>query len=208
MNKAKYFFVIGIFSIIPFAVTIWLINWVLTLFASPVQPIVDYLLPESGFFLYTKSYLSLLTSILLTTICVIIVGYLVSSVFGRLFFSKIETKIARIPIVNTLYQTIKGLTDSFSNSKKQSFSKVVLIEYPKENIWTIALVTGESKNADGKDFYHLFLPSTPNPTTGYMLYTPFDKVTLTSLTPEEAIKIIMSGGTMSPDQNEIIYPSK
>ena len=96
MNKAKYFFVIGIFSIIPFAVTIWLINWVLTLFASPVQPIVDYLLPESGFFLYTKSYLSLLTSILLTTICVIIVGYLVSSVFGRLFFSKIVVRSSSV----------------------------------------------------------------------------------------------------------------
>ncbi len=204
MNKAKYYFLIGIFSIIPFAVTIWLINWILKLFASPVQPVVNYLLPNAGSFLHVKPYVSLLVSLLLTTFCVIFCGYLVSSVLGRLFFSKIETRIAQIPMVNTLYQTIKGITDSFSNSKKQSFSKVVLIEYPKENIWTIALVTGESKNKDGREFYHLFLPSTPNPTTGYMLYTPYDKVIMTSLSPEEAIKIIMSGGTISPEQNEII----
>ncbi len=204
MNKAKYYFLIGIFSIIPFAVTIWLINWILKLFASPVQPVVNYLLPNAGSFLHVKPYVSLLVSLLLTTFCVIFCGYLVSSVLGRLFFSKIETRIAQIPMVNTLYQTIKGITDSFSNSKKQSFSKVVLIEYPKENIWTIALVTGESKNKDGREFYHLFLPSTPNPTTGYMLYTPYDKVIMTSLSPEEAIKIIMSGGTIYPEQNEII----
>ena len=203
MGKAKYYFVIGIFSIIPFAVTIWLINWTLKLFASPIQPVVEYLLPNVESFLPIQPYISFLASLILTTICVILCGFLVSSVFGKLFFSKIETRIAQIPMVNTLYQTIKGITDSFSNSKKKSFSKVVLIEYPKENIWTIALVTGESKNKKGKEFYHLFLPSTPNPTTGYMLYTPVDKVITTSLNPEDAIKIIMSGGTMSPDQNEI-----
>ena len=121
MGKARYYFVIGIFSIIPFAVTIWLINWTLKLFASPIQPVVEYLLPNVESFLPLQPYISFLASLLLTTICVVLCGFLVSSVFGKLFFSKIETRIAQIPMVNTLYQTIKGITDSFSNSKKKSF---------------------------------------------------------------------------------------
>ena len=117
--------------------------------------------------------------------------------------SKIEQVIARIPIANTLYQTIKSVIESISNAKNQAFSKVVLIEYPKKDIWTLALVTGSSKNKSGKEFYHLFLPTSPNPTSGYMLYIPIDKVIETDMHSEEAIKIIISGGALSPDTNEI-----
>ena len=71
-------------------------------------------------------------------------GYLVSSVFGRLLFSEIEKIISQIPVINTLYQTVKGITDSISNKNKQAFSKVVLIEYPRKGIWSIGFITGNT----------------------------------------------------------------
>ena len=95
------------------------------------------------------------------------------------------------------------IKESISNSSKQSFSKVVLIQYPRKDIWTLALVTGESTNEKGINFYHLFLPTSPNPTSGYMLYISKDDVVEVDMTTEEAIKIIVSGGAIAPDKNQI-----
>mgnify|MGYP006098308627 CR=1 FL=1 len=204
MNRNfKYYFFVGLFSIIPMAATIWLINWILNIFVGPGQSIINNILPNFNWITPIKPYVTWLIGFILTILFVLLSGYIISSVFGRYLFSKLESIILKIPIVNTLYQTIKGITESISSTNKQAFSKVVLIEYPKEGIWTIALVTGDSKNKEGTKFYHLYLPTTPNPTSGFMLYIPVDNVIETDMTSEEAIKIIISGGSMSPDTNEI-----
>ena len=204
MNRNfKYYFFVGLFSIIPMAATMWLINWILNIFVGPGQSIINNILPNFNWVTPIKPYVSWLVGFILTILFVLLSGYIISSVFGRYLFSKLEGIILKIPIVNTLYQTIKGITESISSTNKQAFSKVVLIEYPKEGIWTIALVTGDSKNKEGTKFYHLYLPTTPNPTSGFMLYIPVDKVIETDMTSEEAIKIIISGGSMSPEINQI-----
>ena len=202
-NKARYYFFVGLFSIIPMAATIWLINWILNIFVGPGQSIISGVLPDFYWFVPIKPYVSWVVGFVLTILFVLICGYVISSVFGRYLFAKLEGLISQIPIVNTLYQTIKGVTESISNTNKQAFTKVVLIEYPKDGIWTIALVTGESKNKEGKKFYHLYLPTTPNPTSGFMLYIPVDNAIETDMSSEEAIKIIISGGSISPEENEI-----
>ena len=200
MNTSfRYYFLIGLFSILPIAATLWLMRIILTFFASPAQSIINEILPKNP----ASTALSWVIGFLLTFLFVLICGYIVSSVFGKIIFSKIESIINRIPIVNSLYQTIKGITDSISNSSKQAFSKVVLIEYPRKGIWTLALVTGESCNKEGINFYHLFLPTSPNPTSGYMLYISKDDVIEIDMKAEEAIKIIVSGGAISPKNNEI-----
>lgn len=201
MNKKfRYYFLIGLFSILPIAATLWLIRVILSFFAGPAQSIINKILPSA---VPGQEIISWIVGFILTFLFVLISGYIVSSVFGKILFSKIESIISRIPIVNSLYQTIKGLTESISNSSKQAFSKVVLIEYPRKGIWTLALVTGESINKEGINFYHLFLPTSPNPTSGYMLYIPKDDVTEIDMSTEEAIKIIVSGGALSPDKNQI-----
>jgi len=201
MNKKfRYYFLIGLFSILPIAATLWLIRVILSFFAGPAQSIINKILPSA---VPGQEIISWIVGFILTFLFVFITGYIVSSVFGKILFSKIESIISRIPIVNSLYQTIKGLTESISNSSKQAFSKVVLIEYPRKGIWTLALVTGESINKEGINFYHLFLPTSPNPTSGYMLYIPKDDVNEIDMSTEEAIKIIVSGGALSPDQNQI-----
>ena len=201
MNKKfRYYFLIGLFSILPIAATLWLIRVILSFFAGPAQSIINKILPSA---VPGQEIISWIVGFILTFLFVLITGYIVSSVFGKILFSKIESIISRIPIVNSLYQTIKGLTESISNSSKQAFSKVVLIEYPRKGIWTLTLVTGESINKEGINFYHLFLPTSPNPTSGYMLYIPKDDVNEIDMSTEEAIKIIVSGGALSPDKNQI-----
>jgi len=196
----RYYFLVGLFSIIPVAATWWLMDIIFRFFAGPAQSIIDKIIPYE---FMGQKLLTWTIGFLATVLFVLVCGYIISSVFGKLLFSKIEKIIARIPLVNSLYQTIKGLTESISNSSKQAFSKVVLIEYPRKGVWTLALVTGESVNEENISFYHLFLPTSPNPTSGYMLYISKDDVIEVDMTAEEAIKIIVSGGAISPGKNQI-----
>ena len=196
----RYYFLVGLFSIIPIAATWWLMDIIFRFFAGPAQSIIDQIIPYE---FMGQKLLTWSIGFLATVLFVLACGYIISSVFGKLLFSKIEKIIARIPLVNSLYQTIKGLTESISNSSKQAFSKVVLIEYPRKGVWTLALVTGQSVNEKNVSFYHLFLPTSPNPTSGYMLYISKDDVIEVDMAAEEAIKIIVSGGAISPDKNQI-----
>lgn len=204
MNKKfKYYIFIGFFSIFPIGATVWLLKWLLTVLVGPAQSITKILLPNTTLFNATQPYASWVIGFLLTISFVFTFGFLVSSFFGRILFTKIEQIIAQIPIANTLYKTIKSVIESISNSQNDAFQKVVMLEYPRKGIWTLALVTGESKNKDGKKFYHLFLPTSPNPTSGYMLYIATSDVKETDMSSEEAIKIIISGGALSSKDNEI-----
>ena len=202
-NKFKYYIFIGFFSIFPIGATVWLLKWLLTVLVGPTQSITKILLPSSTLFNATQPYASWVIGFILTVTFVFTFGFLVSSFFGRILFSKIEQIIAQIPIVNTLYKTIKSVIESISNSQNDAFQKVVMLEYPRKGIWTLALVTGESTNKDGKKFYHLFLPTSPNPTSGYMLYIATSDVKEIDMSSEEAIKIIISGGALSPKENQI-----
>mgnify|MGYP001185480493 FL=1 len=204
MNKTfKYYIFIGFFSILPIGATIWVLKWLLTLLVGPAQSITKILLPSTALFNATQPYASWVIGFILTVLFVFGFGYLVSSFFGRILFAKIEDIIAQIPVANTLYKTIKSVIDSISSSQNDAFQKVVMLEYPRKGIWTLALVTGESENSSGKKFYHLFLPTSPNPTSGYMLYIAASDVKEIDMSSEEAIKIIISGGALSSKKNEI-----
>ena len=111
--------------------------------------------------------------------------------------------MSRIPLVNTIYKTIKQITSTLTGTNKKAFKKVVLIQYPREGLWTITMVTGESKDKNGIDYYHIFVPTTPNPTSGFMLIVPKVDTQETKMSVEEGLKIIISGGLLAPELNEI-----
>ena len=196
-QKLKYYFFVGLISIIPIGIIYVIIKWVLELSIGPAQSILINLFPSED------QSIVWLIAFILTVLFILFCGYVISSLFGKFLFSEIEKIISQIPVVNSLYQTVKSITDSISNKDKQAFSKVVLIEYPRKDVWTIAMVTGESTNKDGKKFYHLYLPTTPNPTSGYMLYIAVEDVVETDMSTEEAMKVVISGGTLSSNQNDI-----
>ena len=114
-----------------------------------------------------------------------------------------EKLLAKIPLVSYIYNTIKQITDTLSISQKQAFEKVVYIEYPKKNIWTIALVTGESRDSKSLEYYQIFVPTTPNPTSGFMLFVKKDDVKEAQMSIDEGLKIIISGGMLAPEKNGI-----
>ena len=130
-------------------------------------------------------------------------GLIISNVVGKKIYSYFETLLNSIPIVNKVYSSIKQIISTISIDNKKSFKKVVMIQYPRKGLWTIAMVTGESTNKNKKEFYTLFVPSTPNPTTGYMIIISKEDVVNTNLSVEDATKVILSGGLVTPNLDKI-----
>ena len=197
MNKKNYF-ITGLFSIIPLAITYYIITKLFSIFSKPGQNLIQYLFPKANLPL-----IELLIGFILTFLFIYTLGLVISNVLGKKLYSFFESILSKIPLVNYIYNTIKQITETLTISQKHAFKKVVYIEYPKENIWTLALVTGESKDKNKVDYYQIFVPTTPNPTSGFMLYIKKSDVKETNLSIDEGLKIVISGGILAPENNDI-----
>ena len=196
--KKRNYILTGLFSIFPLAVTYAIINWLFIFFSKPGKKIINYFSAENS-----SPLIENVIGFILTFIFIYIIGVVVSNVLGKKIYSIFEKILAKIPLVSYIYNTIKQITDTLSISQKQAFKKVVYIEYPKNNIGTIALVTGESKDSKGTEYYQIFVPTTPNPTSGFMLYVKKKDTIETKMSIDEGLKIIISGGMLAPEKNEI-----
>jgi len=194
----KYYLFTGILSIIPLAVTYWIISKLFQYFAKPGKIFV-----ENYFGNKIPLFLPEMLGFIITLFFIYIIGLIVSNVIGRKIYSKFEKILSKIPIINTVYITVKQITTTISGPRNDAFKKVVLIEYPRKGIWTITMVTGESKNNDDVIFYHIFVPTTPNPTSGFMLYVPKSDAIETDMTVEDGLKILISGGLLAPKNNSL-----
>jgi len=192
-------------SIIPIAITYWIIENLFIFFSKPGKLIIDKLYSIDLFSNYIfinqfYSYLAYLSGFLLTIIFLYFLGLIVSNVIGKRIYGIFENILDKIPIVNKIYSTIKQITNTFSKPNNQAFQKVVLLEYPKTNLWTLAMVTGECTNKNNEECYKLFVPTTPNPTSGYLIIILKKNVIESDISVEEGLSIIISGGMISPDQ--------
>lgn len=192
----KSYFVTGIIVIVPLLVTYIviraLVNTIGKLFA---------LLPLN---LQPQTYIPFFgVEIIIAFILIILIGFLVSNFLGRKFLGIGEKLLAKIPIVKTIYQGVKQLTTGIVSDKKM-FSKVVLIQYPVRNLHQIGFVTGEDKhfvkNDTGQKMLKIFIPTTPNPTSGFFCIVPESEVQYLDLTADEAFRLIISAGSAEPEK--------
>ena len=103
--------------------------------------------------------------------------------------------------MNTIYNTIKQITSAFSGSAVKSFQQVIYIQYPREGLWTMCFVTNQSQNENGEEFYHVFVPTTPNPTSGVFIITSKKDVIHPDISVEDGLKAIISGGILDPGES-------
>ena len=192
----KSYFVAGIIVIVPLLLTYIviraLVNTLGKLFA---------LLPPN---LQPQTYIPFFgVEIIIAFILVILIGFLVSNFLGRKFYRIGEKILAKIPIVKTIYQGVKQLTTGIVSDKKM-FSKVVLIQFPVRNLHQIGFVTGEDKhfikNNQGQKMLKIFIPTTPNPTSGFFCIVPESEVQYLDLTADEAFSLIISAGSAEPEK--------
>ena len=194
----KYYIITGLLSILPVAATYWILLKLFQFFSTPGAKIVEFIFKNK-----VPKYIPELAGFILTILFISFAGMLVSNVLGKRIYTWFENVLSRIPLVSVVYRTIKQITTSLSGPDRQAFKKVVYIQYPRKGLWTLTMVTGESINKAGDKYYHIFVPTTPNPTSGFMLYVLQEDALATKLSVEEGLKIIISGGMLAPGTNQL-----
>ena len=141
--------------------------------------------------------------IILTIIFIFFLGLVVTNFLGKKIFNLGEKLVKKVPIVNIIYSTLKQITDTFTKGSKDTFKGAIYIQYPRKGIWTMAFISGESISSEGVPYYHVFVPTTPNPTSGFFLLIPQSDSIKTGMSVEEGLKTIISGGLLAPPKNPL-----
>ncbi len=198
----KTYFVTGLLVAGPIFLTIYLTYTFVTFVDRLVAGLVpDQYSPES-YLPFTVPGLGLVAVV----IFLVLLGALTANVAGRWLIRVGEQAVARVPVIRNLYNAFKQIFETVIVQNTESFKHVALIEYPRKGLWVIAFVAGNTKgevrHRQGQDLLTLFVPTTPNPTSGFMLFAPREEVTILDMTVEEGAKLVISGGLVVPD-----YPS-
>lgn len=143
---------------------------------------------------------------LLIAVCFfIIVGWLATNILGRIVIRVSEYIVDRVPLIGKLYGAIKQILETIMASQSQAFRDAVMLEYPRKGIWSIGFVTGrtegEVQDVTQEETINVFVPTTPNPTSGYLLFVPKKDLIYLEMSVEEAVKLVISGGIIAPGKN-------
>ena len=191
--RLRNYFITGIVILIPIGFTLYLSKFLINISAK----LIPTGLNPNSYLPYSIPGLE----ILLTIIFITIIGGLSLSFIGKKFLQIIDDLFKRIPILRTIYSAIGQMTESFTNQDSNKKS-VVLVEYPRKGSWAVGFATkenqGEIKNKTNKNLINVFVPTTPNPTSGFLLMFPKDEVIYLDMNFEEASKFIVSAGTSNP----------
>ena len=186
-------FIAGIVVLIPIGITLYLTLFFIKISSKilPKEINPNYYLP------YNIPGLEILISLILITL----IGWISLSFLGKKLFDFFETVLNKIPILRTIYSAVGQLTETFTKSKGDKKS-VVLIEYPRKGTWAVGFATKENtgiiKDKVGEELINVFVPTTPNPTSGFLLMFPKKEVIYLDMSFEEASKFIVSAGTSNP----------
>ena len=183
----------GLFAIVPLALTFYIIKIIIVFLDQLTAPIMERInLEIPGF------------GLILTLLIIFALGVFVTNVLGRRLFSWGERLISSIPLVKNIYNTLKQITNAFSGATKtENYQRVIYIQYPRKELWTISFVTGDSVDKSGEEYYHVFVPTTPNPTSGVFIIIPKKDAIEADLTVEEGLKAVISGGLLAPKQSPL-----
>jgi len=207
LSRLKHFIktnlLAGILFLTPILATFFflrfLFNWmdaILKFLPEPLRPenILPFKIPGLGLFMLFAT--------------VVLTGFLVRNYLGRKIVRVWDRIIDNIPLVNKLYQAVKQLVETIFNCSPHDFQRVVLVEFPKEGSYALGFVTGlatgETQRKTSEDVLNVFVPTTPNPTSGFFLMIPKKSVIYMEMGVEDAFKLLVSGGIISPDKKNIL----
>lgn len=190
--KLRRIFLTGIFTAIPIYITIQLLQLMIGLMDRILAPIITRTL---GFHIPGLGMLMMVLFIFL-------LGLLVTNFLGRRLYNFVENVLLKVPIVSNIYNTVKQIVQTFSPENRKAFQKVIWLEYPRKGIWSLGFVTGQSSSGDGVPYYNIFIATTPNPTSGFVIFVPVSETIEAKLSIEEGFKLLISGGMLSPESHQ------
>jgi len=192
--RIRNYFIAGIVVLIPIGITVYLTIFIISISSKilPKEINPNHYLP------YNIPGLEILIAVFLITL----IGWLSLSFLGKKLLDLFNNILKRIPILRTIYSAIGQMTETFTKTDKEK-KNVVLVEYPRKGSWAVGFATkensGEISDKTKKNLINVFVPTTPNPTSGFLLMFPKDEVIYLDLTFEEASKFIVSAGTSNPN---------
>ena len=203
MTKLRRYILAGLLTIIPLWITWLVLRFLFQLLAQAGEPSIRWIaakLPDSLQALIESPLFTNLFSILLVVLALYGIGRLTTVVVGRRVLGFLEAVLAKIPLVNVIYGAVKKLVTVLQEKPGGGLQRVVLIDFPSPEIKTVGFVTRVLKDTNtGRDLAAVYVPTTPNPTSGYLEIVPLERVTSTEWTLDEAMAFIMSGGAVAPD---------
>lgn len=196
MNEIKRLFVTGLITIIPIAITVLIFYFFISYFGSLFRPIFT---SHPILSRLPMPLLSIFGFIFLLLI-ILVIGGLTEGLIGRWFLRLLDDALAKIPLVRGIYSSARQFTKSIFVDKK-SLRKTVLAEYPRKGCYTIGFLVVEEKIdlGNNKKGLFVFFPASPNPTTGWLALIPEDEVVETSMSIEQGLKLVVSGGVVMPE---------
>jgi uncharacterized membrane protein len=205
----RKYFITGLLILVPLAITLWVLNLIIStldqsllLLPASWQPrvLIGYEFPGVG--------------TVLTLLVIFLTGVATRNIIGKQVVYIWELLLARIPIVNSIYSSVKQVSDTLFSSSGNAFRKALLVQYPRQGSWTIAFQTGvpggDVKNHLQGDYVSVYVPTTPNPTSGFFLMMPRADTIELDMSVDQALKYIVSMGVVAPEQLEnklIVDPS-
>jgi len=195
-------FLTGVIVATPLTVTFWLIYTFVNFVDSTIKPLIPARYNPESYLPFAIPGMGLVIAILFLTF----LGALAANIFGRSLISIGERVLNSVPLVRNIYGALKQLVETALAGQNKSFREVVLVEYPMKDRWALAFVTADASSemrravSPGEQVIGVFVPTTPNPTSGFLLYTARRNVVELSMSVEEAAKLILSFGIVSPDQ--------
>lgn len=194
-------FISGALLLAPLVVTAWAFSTIIEMVGGTFRPLYESNIPQS------LQRIPFFWDLLGTVVVVLLVtafGFLSNYVLGKYFFGVGERAIQRIPGVGGLYNSVKHIVTTFGAQKRNLFTKVVMVEFPRKGVWVVGFLTnttqGEPHRVAGSEMWTIFVPTTPNPTSGFLLLMAREEVTELEMSVGDGMKMIISGGAVIPPQ--------
>ena len=202
-------FLAGLIICAPIAITIWL-TWTFIHWSdSWVRPYIPARWNPESYINFAIPGFGLLTAVIIITI----VGFLGKNLIGQSIVRFGESIVQRMPLVRTIYRSVKQIFETVLKEQSNSFKKVGLIEYPGPGLWALVFIATDAKgeigskfNAMGEDMVAVSLPPTPVPTAGFLIFVPREKILMLDMNPEDAAKFLISGGLVAPEHLPVLRP--
>lgn len=193
----KKYFITGLLIWVPVAITIWVFTLIVRTMDQSLLLLPRALQPEALFGVYIPGL-----GVVLTLLVVLVTGLITANIVGQRLVRFWEGVLARIPVVKSVYYSVKQVSDTLFSSSGEAFRKALLVEYPRKGSWTIAFMTGTpggdvSNHLQG-DYVSVYVPTTPNPTSGFFLMMAKADVIELDMSVDEALKYIISMGVVAP----------
>lgn len=193
----KKYFITGLLVLVPTIITVWVLSTLIHTLDQSVLLLPDAWRPKNFFGHEVPGF-----GALLTLVMIFVTGLVATNIFGQRLVSWWDSFFTRVPVVKSVYSSVKQVSDTVFSDKGNAFRQAVLVQYPRQGSWTIAFITGDPSTGVAAHLpeacVSVYVPTTPNPTSGFFLMMPKAEVVELDMSVDQALKYIISMGTVAP----------